>query len=129
MTEPDGQQADGRSPHPWEPIGLDELQGLMARELEGCAPHRLAAFERVAFAPEKWRQSPWGDAGGGFWAVAADADRVLWYNDIEDGFNVSRFVHRGEIPADGYACNQDTLCQALPRLAYGSGERSGPPPP
>jgi hypothetical protein len=42
---------------------------------------------------------------------------VLWYNDIEDGFNVSRFVQWGEIPSDEYWCSQDPLQYALPKLA------------
>jgi hypothetical protein len=61
-------------------------------------------FKRVAFEPTNWSQSPYGDEGGGFWAVAADDNRVLWYNDIEDGFNVSTCAEWGTIPADEYWC-------------------------
>jgi hypothetical protein len=59
---------------------------------------------------------------GGFWAVAVDDDRVLWYNDVEDGFNVSRFARRGEIPRDEYWCNQSSLRQMLPALRGRPGE-------
>jgi hypothetical protein len=100
----------------WKPISRAELQAMMERDLAECSDEQRAYFARVAFAPEKWSLRPLGDLGGGFWAVAADADRVLWYNDIEDGFNVSRFVHRGRIPDDEYRCNQRTLGEALPAL-------------
>jgi hypothetical protein len=100
----------------WTPISLAALQALMAREMDGCAPERRAYFERVSFPPEKWSLPPWGDLGGGFWAVAVDGDRVLWYNDIEEGFNISRFERRGEIPRDEYWCNQTTLCEEIPWL-------------
>ena len=48
--------------------------------------------------------------------MAVHADRVIWYNDIEDGFNVSRFEIQGRIPDDEYWCNQDPLRWALAGL-------------
>jgi len=58
----------------------------------------------MRITPEKWQCSPWGDAGGGFWVVGELDGAVVWYNDIEDGFNVSPCTVRGII--DQYACNQ-----------------------
>lgn len=72
------------------------------------------AWLRIRIEPEKWRCSPWGDAGGGFWVVALQDDSVVWYNDIEDGFNVSKFTTRGVI--DEYLCNQDSLNVVLSGL-------------
>ena len=61
--------------------------------------------------------------------MAVHDELVLWFNDIEDGFNVSRFDRRGEIPAHEYWCNQDEIAWALDRLrAEASGGR-GPPEP
>jgi len=54
---------------------------------------------------------------------------VLWYNDIEDGFNVSRFEARGEIPRDEYWCDRDPLHWALVRLQGEPGALLGPPEP
>jgi hypothetical protein len=75
----------------WKPVSLTELNQIVAHELETCSDEQRAYFETVALEPAKWSQSPYGDEGGGFWAIASDQDRVLWYNDIEGGFNVSRF--------------------------------------
>jgi hypothetical protein len=86
-------------------------------------------FRRTRIAPAKWRLTPWGDEGGGFWAVAIHRDRVLWYNDIEDGFNVSRFDEHGQIPRNEYWCNEDSLRWALPRLQGEPGTQLGPPGP
>ena len=55
-------------------------------------------------APEKWLNHPLGDLGGGFWVVAIVGNRCVYYNDIEDGFNVSTFKSWGEI--DDYYSNQ-----------------------
>ena len=84
----------------WEPITEHELDELIATDLADCSEDLRAIYAQTAITPEKWRQSPWGDDGGGFWVVAVSGAKVLWYNDIEEGFNVSRFVTRGRIPDD-----------------------------
>jgi hypothetical protein len=105
----------------WEPIGREALLSLMAAELAESDPEQRASFSEVAVPPVKWQLSPWGDPGGGFWIVATKDDRVLWYNDIEDGFNVSHFVVPGTIPSSEYWCNQDKLPWALPTLVGRAG--------
>src|SRR4051812_29968801 len=82
----------------WEPISKESLDELVAEGLAEATAEERVVFARAAVTPTKWQLSPWGDLGGGFWALAVMEDRVLWYNDIEDGFNVSHFVSRGTIP-------------------------------
>ena len=113
----------------WRPLSRDELNSTIERELADCSDELRAYFVTVAFEPSKWRQSPYGDEGGGFWAIAADGGRVLWFNDIEEGFNVSAFVEWGTIPANEYWCNQDELKHALPALMGRQIGRAGPPEP
>lgn len=113
----------------WQPISKNELLSLVADQLSDCTDGLREFFARVRVPAAKWQQSPWGDLGGGFWVLATHDDRVLWYNDIEDGFNVSWFTEAGRIPDAEYWCNQDTLGWALPRLQSGGGLRLGPPQP
>lgn len=113
----------------WTPISEDELGTLVSREIADCSVEQQEFFLRAKIPPVKWRLTPWGDEGGGFWAVAVHLDRVLWYNDIEDGFNVSHFEIQGDIPSHEYWCNQDTLNWALPKLQDNSGSRLGRPGP
>jgi hypothetical protein len=113
----------------WRPLTRDELHSVLERELPGCSDEQRDYFKTVAFEPMKWRQSPYGDEGGGFWAIAADNHRVLWYNDIEDGFNVSSFTEWGTIPANEYWCNQDELKFALRALMGAQISKAGPPQP
>jgi len=101
----------------WKPISWEALDELVARQLREATPEQRTLFARAAVSPTKWGLSPWGDLGGGFWVVAVMDDRVLWYNDIEEGFNVSRFATAGTIPSTEYWCNQDELRWALPALA------------
>src|SRR5512140_536940 len=109
----------------WKPISLSELESMVFGDLEDCSDQQRDFFTRVRITPHKWHLSPWGDEGGGFWAVAVYETRVLWFNDIEDGFNVSTFEVRGEIPEGEYGCNEDPLRVALLLLEGKTGQRRG----
>ncbi|MCB9165445.1 MAG: SRPBCC family protein [Flavobacteriales bacterium] len=113
----------------WEPIGRQELGELIANGLAKTTAGDRSLFTCSAIEPAKWRLTPWGDMGGGFWAVAVMEDRVLWYNDIEEGFNVSRFEIHGTIPSTEYWCNQSELYHAIPALAGQPQGKFGPPQP
>ncbi len=91
----------------WEPI---PEPALLARIGQGCArmsPANQRLWNAIRIAPEKWQQHPYGDAGGGFWAVGLIGPTVIWFNDIEDGFNRSVYSSYGLI--DDYWCNHDEL--------------------
>jgi hypothetical protein len=69
--------------------------------------------------------------GGGFWVVAIMGERVVWFNDIEEGFNLSRYNEPGVIAE--YWCNQDELNHTMSAMMHfietGEGPiRVGPPP-
>jgi hypothetical protein len=106
----------------WQPVDRATLETWIADALAERDDDVRAAWADMCIEPEKWRCSPWGDAGGGFWAVAIDGDEVLWFNDIEQGFNRSRFTERGVIAE--YRCNQDDLDAVLERLAHDLSDRT-----
>lgn len=99
-----------------------DIDSLIASALAQYDDAVRAEWARLRIEPEKWRCSPWGDETGGFWAVAVEDDRVLWFNDIEEGFNWSRYSTRGTI--DDYACNQTELVTILERIAQQNSERT-----
>ena len=74
-------------------------------------PPVLAFWKSLRIRPAKWNLSPWGDMGGGFWVVAVIGDRCFWYNDIEAGFNISRYEEAGRILE--YTCNQTELDRCI----------------
>jgi hypothetical protein len=91
----------------WEPISLS---ALLARIRQGCA--RMTEAQRhlwngVEIKPEKWKQHPYGDAGDGFWVVGLVGRTVIWYNDLENGFNRSVYSDYGVI--EDYWRNADEL--------------------
>lgn len=62
----------------WEPITRSELDEMIESELADCSQSLREFFAGVRINPAKWRLTPWGDLGGGFWAVACEERRVLW---------------------------------------------------
>jgi hypothetical protein len=118
----------------WEPISEDDLvQLIRAAESKMLANPSLHRFwSRIKIMPEKWHLSPWGDEGGGFWVVAVFGQTCVYFNDIEDGFNTSRYRTFGQI--DEYWCDQTELefciLWILQSILHDSDRpltRSGPP--
>ena len=108
----------------WDLINEAEAQMTRAQE-------RL--WDAIRILPERWRQHPYGDDSGGFWAVGLLGRRVLSFNEIEHGFNISRYSPYGTI--DHYLCNQDRLELAIQELedlvlrGYAPGPAMGGPKP
>ncbi len=91
----------------WRPTTEEEIWDDINEAFDRMDPPQRRMWEAIKIVPEKWQQSPWGEEGGGFWAVAIIGQWVVWYNDIEDGFNLSSYSKYGTI--NEYWCNQDEL--------------------
>lgn len=91
----------------WQPITEAHLQGILNDAGDRMTDEQRILWEAVRVAPTKWHLTPWGDQGNGFWVVGVIGNSVLWYNDIEGGFNLSKYAAFGAI--DEYWCNQDQL--------------------
>ena len=109
----------------WSPISLEELSDQIATSLAQMEDGERLLWDLVRVPPVKWCQHPWGDLGGGFWVVGIIGCQVIWYNDIEHGFNVSGYKEAGTIAK--YGCNQDELHHVIWQLRQQieSGTRPG----
>ncbi|MEO7313085.1 MAG: hypothetical protein ABIX01_22045 [Chitinophagaceae bacterium] len=67
-------------------------------------------WQLIKLQPAKW-YLPHFNHETECWIVAIFGSHVLWYNDIEEGFNISTFTKIGVI-AD-YCVNQSTLLSQL----------------
>jgi hypothetical protein len=88
----------------WKPITEEDLFGLIEAGELTLEPSALAVWKLLLIRPVKWHLHPWGDVGGGFWVVAVVGQECVWYNDIEDGFDISPFSTFGTIGR--YQCSQ-----------------------
>jgi hypothetical protein len=117
----------------WRPIPESDLLDLINRACDRMSWKQLRLWDAIQIPATKWALHPWGDFGGGFWAVGLIGNIVVWYNDIEEGFNRSLYSQYGVI--DQYWCNQDNLEHQLSSIlidvAEGgrNGGFSGPPLP
>jgi hypothetical protein len=91
----------------WSPIALHELHDLIRKSEVEMSPAERRMWSLLRIPPAKWALHPCGNEGGGFWAVGIIGRNVIWYNDIEDGFNMSYYHEPGTIL--GYYCNQGSL--------------------
>lgn len=98
----------------WQPISSDELKENINSACVRMDMEQKQIWEQIRITPEKWIQHPWGDLGGGFWVVAITGKNVIWYNDIEEGFNCSSYTTYGTIAE--YWCNQDDLDVAVQQI-------------
>ena len=117
----------------WTPISVSELLKLVEDETPRHNPIAERLWSSVRIEPCKWQLHPRGDMGGGFWVVGILGRTVIWYNDIEDGFNTSSWTTAGVI--DAYFCDQSDLRYVLESLANSLVDgselplRLGPPRP
>lgn len=99
----------------WKPITALALKGRIRQGVRRMNPKQQRLWRAIQIEPEKWQQHPYGDQGRGFWVVGLIGRAVVWYNDVEDGFNRSTFRSYGVI--EEYWCNQDELEVAVDYLA------------
>src|ERR1700733_3747960 len=88
----------------WRAISIDEVRSEIRKGIARMDEELLALWHAIQIPPERWRQEPHGVEGGGFWAVAVLGKHVIWFNDIEDGFNCPHYTEHGTI--DEYVCDQ-----------------------
>jgi hypothetical protein len=98
----------------WQPISESEIWDNINSACLRMNLSQERLWGVIKFIPEKWQLSPYGDLGRGFWAVAVIGRLVIWFNDIEGGFNISHYSKYGVI--DQYWCNQDELEWAVQRV-------------
>ena len=98
----------------WMPISKIEIYNEILISEKEMDQEIYKFWKLISIIPEKWQEEKYGNEGGGFWSVAIFGNRVIWYNDIEDGFNISEYKLYGQI--DKYLCNQDNLNETLEQL-------------
>jgi len=94
----------------WQPATIEYVKELVARDLSDCDEEQSSLFKRCAVDPYPAPIIRYGNSGTVV-VVARDRDEVIYYEDIEEGFNVSPVGSTGEILE--HWCNQDELKFAL----------------
>ena len=100
----------------WEPISEGELVELVEHQLKECPPKLAALFEAHRVPPFRAPITRNGQVESVF-VVARKGSEVMYFEDVEDGFNFSPLSPDGQILE--HWCNQDELKYALQRWSDG----------
>lgn len=111
----------------WRPASELEIWDIINRAWEKMSLPQRRVWEMIKVDPMKWQEKTYGAMGGGFWVVAIYGSTVVWYNDIEGGFNESKWTIPGTIDEywAGQSALQDMIGGSLE--TSGSAGRCGPP--
>ncbi|WP_418131378.1 hypothetical protein ABL849_12040 [Variovorax sp. 375MFSha3.1] len=97
----------------WVPISRDELEELVSAQLTECSPEQADQFARLRVP---FRAAPIMRAGvsESVFIVAQLGEMAIYYEDVEDGFNVSEVAPDGSIATPGF--EQWTIADAIQHL-------------
>ena len=99
----------------WRPASKESI----LKDIEYCndilslQPDCLKFWEYVKIEPEKWIEKTMAEING-FWVVAIMGKSIIYYNDVEEGYNCSPFTTYGII--DEYYPVQIELYQMIESL-------------
>ena len=99
----------------WQPATRDEVETLLNKGVAALHPLHRAHFERMRVAP---RRVPVTSVPGEYVYVVAEFEgKVLYYADVEDGWELAALNEAGGITERG--CNQFELTHIMHQL-FGS---------
>ncbi|WP_196889873.1 hypothetical protein [Aureivirga sp. CE67] len=95
-------------------ITLEELNHLIEEGVLKMNKELLKIWNEISIKPEKWIGYSYIKEGEEFWVVGKFRDKVIWYNDTEEGFNISNYRIEREIGEFGF--EQDELEDVIYKL-------------
>src|ERR1700721_2436316 len=72
----------------WRPATVDEVSEIVATDLKACDAEQLAAFQKYGVEPFSAPIMRHGKVESVV-VIARNGDQVIYWEDVEDGFNVS----------------------------------------
>ena len=97
----------------WIPISLKELNNIIETSVAVMDTEVLYFWNSIKIVPEK-RQVPFYSNEDYFWIVGKIKNYMIYYNDIEEGFNISLENNLSYIEVT--SAEQDELHFALIKL-------------
>jgi hypothetical protein len=96
----------------WQPASKNEVEELLRQEIARLHPLHRERFQSMRVP---LRQAPIADSAGESAFIVAELEgQVIYYEDVEEGFELIALNGRGEIPSRGYS--QDPLSAVMYRL-------------
>ena len=102
----------------WRPATIAEVQLIVNEDLKKCDVEQIAAFEKYAVEPYIAPIIRYGKEESAV-VVARKGNEVIYWEDVEEGFNFSPVDSNGQILE--HWCNQDKLPLAVNAWIEGRG--------
>lgn len=96
----------------WTSIPFNELYDKIIATENQIRGDKAGFWKLIKIIPEKWLHEHY-DKELNFWVVAICGYRVIWYNDIEGGFDVSEYQKYGVIADPGGQRQLDAAIDCL----------------
>ena len=103
----------------WKPVGIEKLEQIIADDLRSCSADEIAAFEKHRVTPYAVPIIRLGKVEEVL-VVATFGSRILYYEDVEEGFELAELDSKGQIPDQG--CNQYSLEMVLHQVLRSDAE-------
>lgn len=97
----------------WKPPTVDEVKEILKADLKKCNSRQIAIYRQYSVEPHFAPIVRYGKAENVV-VVAQKSDEVIYWEDVEEGFNISPVGPDGRVLE--HWCNQDDLGIALNRL-------------
>lgn len=104
-------------PPKWKPATVEAVKEKVQKDLAACGAEQKAIFHRYFVAPQTAPILRYGRIETVV-VVARRGNEVVYWEDVEEGFNTSPVNDEGTIAE--HWCNQDTLGIALNRWICGA---------
>jgi hypothetical protein len=101
-----------------QPATIEDVNKIVAKDLRDCDAEQLAAFDKYRVDPFSAPIIRYGQMESVV-VVARNGDEVIYWEDAEDGFNISPIGPNGLVLE--HWCNQDELRFALNAWIEGRG--------
>ena len=100
----------------WKAVTLAEMKRIIEEELCQCTPEDFALFDKIRIEPEKIPFDR-GSFVEEVFVVARQGEKLVFFDDIEDGFEVATTDDDGVIRRAGVG--HFDLCHALAHIRLG----------
>ena len=98
------------------PILMEKINNIIINDELKMENEDLKIWNSIKVDLIKWDINNHGKPYDEFWIAGLIGKNVLWYNDIEDGWNISTWNTYGTI--NEYWCNQDDLISAIKNIKH-----------
>jgi len=87
---------NGNNGQVWHPATVEQVNKIVTEYLLSCDPERVSAFRRCAVPPHRAEIVRYGRTEEVV-VVARKGDEVIYWEDVEEGFNVSPIAPDGRV--------------------------------